>query len=144
MDPINIEKYNKSVARTGFKIRINLNRAIASLSMKGKKNLMRSLRLRMPKEFGEIINLKYEFSRHGVFFHKGVGRGYVMQGGRVIRGTKKGGIFKALPGMHSNTIKRMPKEWFNPTLDREMPRLADQIAKLKGDSAGKQLTKKIN
>ena len=138
-DPFNIEKHNKAVRRSGFRIRSLLKGSISRLSMKGKRQLIRSLRLQFKKDYGEIDNLKFEFSRHGVFFHKGVGRGYVMQGGRVIRGTKKDSIFKAIDSTKSGPMKRRPKDWFNPVLDREVPKLANIVASLQADGAAEKL-----
>jgi len=133
----NIERHNQIVARSGFKIRAILKVSISRLSMKGKYQLIRSLRLRFKKEYGEISQLKYEFSRHGVFFHKGVGRGYIMQGSRVIRGTKKAGSIIQTTG----PVLRKPKEWFNPVLAKEVPRLADEIANIQADNAAIKIIK---
>ena len=35
----------------------------------------------------------------------------------------------------SGEVKREPKEWFNPTLDREVPRLADMVTEMRADMA---------
>ncbi len=140
-DPFDIKKHNTAVSRTGYRIRSQLKRSISRLSMKGKAQLMRSLRLRFKYEYGEISQLKYEFSRHGVFFHKGVGRGYIMQGGRVIRGSKRNPNFKPIQRTGKTRIPRRPKEWFNPVMDREVPKLADQIASFRADGAAKSLIK---
>ena len=133
-DPLGIEKYNKSVARAGFTIRINLKNAISRLSMKGKRNLVKSLRLKLKKEYGEITQMTFQFNRHGVFFHKGVGKGHVIMGSRVVRGTKKDGMFRSLPSVSGTTVNRFPKDWFQPTLDKQVPKLADAISKNKADA----------
>jgi hypothetical protein len=133
----NIDRHNQIVARSGFRIRAMLKVSISRLSMKGKYQLLRSLRLRFKKEYGEISQLKYEFSRHGIFFHKGVGRGYIMQGSRVIRGSKKSGSVSIASG----PVMRKPKEWFNPVLAKEVPRLADEIIRIQADNAAAKIIK---
>ncbi|MBT3244824.1 MAG: hypothetical protein HN352_16885 [Bacteroidetes bacterium] len=132
-----IDRHNQIVARHGFKIRAMLKVSISRLTMKGKYKLIRSLRLRFKKEYGEISQLKYEFSRHGVFFHKGVGRGYIMQGSRVIRGTRQAGSTIQTSG----PLLRKPKDWFNPVLSKEVPRLADDIAEVQADNAATKIIK---
>jgi len=140
-DPFNIKQHNSAVSRTGYRIRVQLKQSISRLSMKGKADLMRSLRLRFKYEFGEISQLKYQFSRHGIFFHKGVGRGYIMQGGRVVKGSKKNPMFKPIERTGKSRTPRRPKEWFNPVMDREVPKLADLIAKYRADGAAKSIIK---
>jgi len=46
------------------------------------KNLGDSIKSVTKKQYGVIDRLTYSFERHGVFGHKGVGRGYEMQGDR--------------------------------------------------------------
>ena len=87
------------------------------------KKLAQSITSKTKRNYGEIDTITYSFERHGVFVHKGVGRGYEAQGGFVIR-TAKGPLTKA----------RKPVEWFNPILDAYIPELADEIAKVNADA----------
>lgn len=136
-----IAAQNREVTQSGYRIRSLLKLSISRLSYKGKAQLTRSLRLRLRKDYGEINQLTYQFSRHGVFFHKGVGRGYILSGGRVIRGSKGDSLFRTAGRNLDGPLRRRPKEWFNPVLDKEVPKLADQIASFKADSAAQQLIK---
>jgi hypothetical protein len=118
--------------------------------MKGKGELLRSLRGKTKQEFGEIDRVSYHFIKHGVFFHKGVGRGYTMVGGRVVRGYKFDSHIirkrqdKPAAIVLGGEVKREPKEWFNPVLDTEVPKLADLVAEMKADMAVNMVVKKIS
>jgi hypothetical protein len=95
--------------------------------------------------YGMAEGVGFKLERHGVFVHKGVGRGYVMNDGVVIRGYKTGkeeklyakaknrDIGKNIPT--GGTMKRRPVEWFNPILDATLPELADKIAVINADAA---------
>jgi hypothetical protein len=85
--------------------------------------LANSINTKTRKDFGEIDTISFSFERHGVFVHKGVGRGYKMSSGVVTR-TAKGPV----------TILRKPVDWFNPVLDGYIPELADNIAKLNANA----------
>ena len=82
--------------------------------------LAASIRSKTREQFGEIDTITYSFERHGVFVHKGVGRGYPIRG----RGT-----IKNPSGKTRNAI-----EWFNPVLDQTMPELANRIAEINADA----------
>ncbi len=85
--------------------------------------LAQSITSKTKRDYGEIDTISYSFERHGVFVHKGVGRGYEAQNGFVIR-TAKG----------PKTNDRKPVEWFNPVLDAYIPELANEIAKINADA----------
>ncbi len=67
----------------------------------------------------------FRFERHGVFVHKGVGRGYQMQGGMVVR------VAKNPP----NPRQRVPVDWFNNIVKNNVPELADRVAAINADAA---------
>lgn len=85
------------------------------------------------KDSGEIFMVGFQFPRHGVFVHKGVGRGYPMQGGKVVR-TAKG----------VQTAVRKEKDWLNSEIEKGLPDLADKIVELKADAAVVATRAKIN
>jgi hypothetical protein len=99
--------------------------------------------MKAAKWYGEVDLLAYHFVRHGVFAHKGVGRGYYMEGGVVIRGNKPGKILKASTMdvnyrlhkviLKSARINRKPIEWFNPVIKENIEGLADLIAEMNAD-----------
>lgn len=142
--------YNKAILNWGYATRSKLKFSISRLSMKGKGDLMRSLVTKARWDYGEIDRLEFSFLRHGVFFHKGVGRGYFIQGGKVIRGYKSK-VLRGLGGRReadggfvvSGPHRRQPKEWFTPTIDRELPVLVERIIETRGDLAIKDVAGKL-
>ena len=87
------------------------------------RRLVDSITGKTKQNYGVIDRATFTFERHGVFVHKGVGRGYQMQGGMVVRTAK------------SKTTKvRQPAEWFNPVLDQALPELADKLAEINADA----------
>jgi len=129
-----INNFKNNVRRAG---KANIERmsgkSTAIRSVKSGKPLSQNLKSRTRKDFGEIFMIGYQFPRHGVFFHKGVGRGWHMQGGKVVRVAK--GQKKA---------DRKPKEWLNPEIDKRLPKLADDLVELKADAAVNATRAKIN
>ena len=90
------------------------------------KKLAASINSKVGKDFGLANYIGFSFERHGVFVHKGVGRGYQSNGkGFVIRTAKN-------PPKHD---ERVPIEWFNPDLEKYIPELADKIAEINADAA---------
>lgn len=144
VEPANItnDQFNTRVANWGSKTAMMLKFSVRNLTSKGKGDLVRSLRMKARKYYGEIDRLTYSFDRHGVFFHKGVGRGHILQNGTVVRGSKPGAVMKAT-AMNSNrairpmvlrgSVSRKPVEWFNPVLDTRVPNLADMITEMRAD-----------
>lgn len=149
MENLNLDQYNQKIVTWASQTTTQLKRSIGSLSMKGKGVLMRSLFAKTKKDFGAIESIVYTFNRYGVFFHKGVGRGYTMAGGRVIRGYRPDSKIlrnrkdKTQIAGQGGSINRDPKEWFNPVLDREVPKLADMVGQLQADMAAAATVKVI-
>jgi len=56
---------------------------------RSERMLRASLFSKTKKDYGVIDRVSIQFERHDVFVHKGVGNGYKMKGGTVIRTTKK-------------------------------------------------------
>jgi len=136
-----LEEFNRSILQWGFRTRNIIKGRIGALSMAGKGDLVRSLKMSAKKTYGEIDRVIFSFDRHGAFFHKGVGRGHIIVAGRVIRGHRKDGS-KHGSNTLDNTVqydtlkpvRRHPKQWFTPVFEKEMPALADLITKAKADS----------
>jgi hypothetical protein len=78
----------------------------------GHKPLADNLKDKYGKVQGEIVRITYGVQRHGIFWRKGVGKGYKMNGGVVVR---TGG----------GPIRRTPANWWNPVLDKNINTLAD-------------------
>ncbi len=126
-----IEAYNKDIKKWTYRVRGKLARNVRSKASDGNGVLASRIRSSMHKDFGEIDSVSYKFPRHGVFYQKGVGRGHVMSGNRVIRGFKDGKVIRPLEGQ----VNRQSQDWFNATLDNEIPILADIVADHKADEA---------
>ena len=90
--------------------------------MEGK--LADSISARLGKKMGVIELVSFSFERHGVFVHKGVGQGYQMQGGTVVR-----------TAIGSMSALRNPVPWFNAVLNLHIPQLADGIAVINANAA---------
>lgn len=76
-------------------------------------------------EHGISVGASFRFERHGVFVHKGVGRGYQMQGGMVVRTAKN----------PPNPRPRVPVDWFNHIIDSSVPELAERVGRINADAA---------
>ena len=103
------------------------------------RRLEDSLRSSTRVNYGVISSVSIQFERHGVFVHKGVGRGYHIQGGVVIRTAKSDAPGE---GDHSfprnkkdRMVERHPYEWFNPVIDETLPELANKLAEINADAA---------
>lgn len=140
---IGIEEYNKRITRWGSDLGKKIRNSIQLLTKKGKGDLLRSLRLKTAKWYGEVDKLSYHFKRHGIFAHKGVGRGYYRDGSRVVRGEKPGKVLNARTMdvnhklrqvvLKSAKINRTPTEWFNPVVNENMEGLANLVTELNAD-----------
>jgi hypothetical protein len=83
--------------------------------------LANSIKSKTRQDFGAIDTITFSFERHGVFVHKGVGRGYPIEGGGIIK--------------NPSGKTRVAVEWFNRPLDKSMPELANRIAEVNADAA---------
>lgn len=96
------------------------------------KHLAESIGSYTQKDVDTIVKVAFKFERHGVFVHKGVGRGYVAAGNGFVNRIAKGHQLKP----------RVAVEWFNPVLDQYLPELADRLAVINADAtlnAGKMM-----
>ncbi|MGQ7868692.1 hypothetical protein [Sunxiuqinia sp. sy24] len=98
------------------------------------KKLAKSIGSYTKKDQGAINLVAFSMERHGVFVHKGVGRGYNAKGNGFVVRTAKGPV----------TRPRVAVEWFNPILDKNVPALADNIARVNTDAAVNATRMKIN
>jgi len=88
------------------------------------RKLSDSLKSQTKQKYGVIDQASIIFERHGVFVHKGVGRGYRMVGGTVVRTAKS-----VIP-----LTSRVPREWFNPAIDQLMPELIKKLEQINADA----------
>lgn len=120
--------YNSDVTGWGKDVLQQLKSSIRQLSKEGKGELVKSLRLRTRTDYGLIDRITFNFRRHGVFWHKGVGKGQPISG-KVLT---------------SGGIKRQPAEWFNPVIERNINKLADIVASYMAQAAVNATRMKIN
>lgn len=99
------------------------------------KKLAASIGSKVGKEFGLATYVGFSFERHGVFVHKGVGRGYQSNGlGFVMR-----------TAIHPpKGQERIAVEWFNPVLEKHLPELANRVAEINADVAVNATRMRIN
>jgi hypothetical protein len=109
-----MDAFNERLKSWGDRVRSAMPGSISSEGIKGTR-LSRSIRNTYYYEYGEIYRLGFSFRREGIFVHKGVGRGYVMNNGIVVKISKSQGF------------NRKPKPWFNPVIERFMPELEQII-----------------
>jgi hypothetical protein len=98
------------------------------------KKVKTSLNHRVFYKFSISEGVSFRFERHGVFLHKGVGRGYQMQGGMVVRVAKNPPKGPA----------RQPVDWFNHIINARTPQLANDIARVNADAALNAARMRIN
>jgi hypothetical protein len=102
------------------------------LSRKTYYKLESNITTKTRKDFGEINMVSFQFPRHGVFVHKGVGRGWEMISGKVVRTAK---------GIQKGT--RVPKDWLNSEIDKSVGLLADELVTIKADAVVNAASAKI-
>lgn len=129
-----MNKFRASVRRAG---KANIQRMTGGSSVvrsvQAGPELRKNLSTRARKDYGEIFMVGFVFPRHGVFVHKGVGRGWQMQGGKVVRVAK--GEYRG---------EREPKDWLNSEIEKRLPKLADDIVEIKADAVVNATKVKIN
>jgi len=130
--PDSTTQHNTQIVNWSQKLRLLLKSRISVLSQKGKGELAGSVRTRTKKNYGDIERIDYIFSRHGVFFQHGAGRGYKVQNGKVIRDPS--GESKVM------TVMREPKDWLKP-VDDNIAELADMVASYQADQAVEVIVK---
>lgn len=82
---------------------------------------------------GTIDKISFKFERHGVFVHKGVGRGYRAAGNGFVNRIAKG----------PQVRPRVAVEWFNPVLEQHLPELVDRLTHINADAAVNATAMKI-
>lgn len=116
-----IDQANEAVREWGKLTLRKLRRRVSALTLKDRFAIMKrarwlhkhpdtkaiepSLGVGFKKDFGQIGRINFKFSRHGIFFEHGVGRG------RPVRSSKA-----------------TPKPWLAPILDPAIEELADIIS----------------
>lgn len=138
------KEHNSQVREWMLDMRRDLKRQIRMMTSSEKKELVRSLRYRTESYDKIITKIAFQFAQHGVFWHYGVGRGYVREGGKVVRGRNSTSVEKLVAARknrvagkvlnaENTAIKRQPKEWFDPIYEKRIDSLGDILANYHGD-----------
>lgn len=121
-----------------------VTRGIEKHQSRTEYKLKDNISYRTHQYLGQVDGVGYQFERHGVFVQKGVGRGYIMVGGVVVRGRRPGNEVKQYAKAQnreansiilSGLVRRRPADWFNQLLDQHVPELADKVAQMNADAA---------
>lgn len=110
LDSQAVEAFNNQIKDWGSRVNAALKSSVSAAGIKGPK-LKSSIRNTYKYDYGEIYRIGFAFKREGVFMEKGVGRGYVMKNGVVVKISK------------SPNFARFPKPWFNKVIEAFLPDL---------------------
>ena len=165
-----IDEFNRLVSKWAMKIRAQARGSLASTKGKGK------LRITLAQFVDKLSNaepaykVKFDFQRYGVFRAYGVGRGYVMINGAIVRGYRvrsereirnrtwntetaymqKDGysnreINRAKKAIrNAPNVERTPLDWIDGHLQENIQGLADLVQGFYGDKALKEMIKNID
>ncbi len=104
-------------------------------TVRDEEKLKNSIRHRIYMKHGISEGIGFRIERHGVFVHKGVGNGYRMENGIVVRYAKNP------PGPNG---PRVPKDWFNNIINQNVPALANMVAQVNADAVINAARMRIN
>lgn len=86
---------------------------------------------------GTVDSIVFTIQRHGVYVQKGVGRGYKMVGGKVVRYSKakvQSSYSRKLgKTVFKIPVRRFPVDWFNKIINDRSPELANRVANIHAD-----------
>ncbi len=106
---INIDGFNSAVRDWTKGARRELVQSMISLDIKVTGGLRKTLKYALKKSDGTIGSISFKFPRYGVFVQKGVGKGVsIEQAGTAA-------------------TKRVPKDWFNDPIGKQLQSLSDKI-----------------
>ena len=120
------------------------------------KHLKQSLSASFKVNTGIVQRIRFQFERHGVFLHYGVGRGYVRVGNSIVRGRRlqefeharmmqKGyqkkelKNYKVLEKNSSGQVERKPVDWIDVEIRTGLKTLANVAQEFYGDVAMKRI-----
>lgn len=96
--------------------------------------LKSKLNYRIRRWRGTVDSIGFIIERHGVYVHKGVGRGYKMIAGKVVRYSKAkvqtSYSHKLGKTVYKIPVRRFPVDWFNKIINDRSPELANRVAEI--------------
>ena len=158
---MSVDEFTRLVSKWAMKIRSQARGTLASTKGSGK------LAVRLTQYVDKIANgkpaykVKFDFARYGVYRAYGVGRGYIMMNGAVVRGyrvrsnrdmknrefgveaadmLKKGYLTREVNVAkklykHDNKIERTPLDWIDGHISQNVEELANLVQGYYGDEA---------
>jgi hypothetical protein len=135
---IDTKSFNNQVRGWTVKVRSRMkNNAPSSDRVSGDKlkNALSYKLIHAAKE-PEVDRIKFQFPRHGVFVHYGVGRGYARVGNSVVKVSRTGESARG-------GIKRTPKDWFDVEIRSGLRDLAIIAQEYYGDWALDDMLQKM-
>ena len=114
----------RQVARLGLRDKVQLRTPTKvkplrdQVAIKAEKPLVPSLKVRLRKKGGELTGVGWTFSRHGIFFERGVGKG------RPVG---------------SAAANKAARPWLFPTIDSEIESFANLLEQKYADIAAGEL-----
>ena len=162
---MSVDEFNRLVSKWAMKIRSQARGTLASTKGKGKLRIGLAQFVDKLSSTEPAYKVKFDFERYGVFRAYGVGRGYVMINGAVVRGYRvrsdreirnkawntetaymqKAGytnreINKAKKALRKgDNIQRTPLDWIDKHIQQNVQELADLVQGFYGDHALKQM-----
>lgn len=131
-----VKKWYLSIRQKAVEnIRANLSRKHSGNRLKAKSHFRKtnaslsgsvSASARMYR--GETESIAFKFQKHGVYFHYGVGRGYVRQGNTLVRKHRISAKSRSMI-----RIFRKPVDWIDGTIQRDFSSLANTVQMYFGD-----------
>lgn len=136
--------FNSAVQEWDRKTLEHIKASVGALGLKGKGELLATLKVKEFKHFGVIDQVGFVMPRFGVWIEKGARRGH---GG--VKGSKwynsAGKLVKTDPKSFGkmNTGDSPARPWFNPVLTRDVETLADIMIDFYGSAAINSISKTI-
>lgn len=138
---------------------VNVRHRMARNAPVASGTLRRSLESFVDQKNGVAFKIRYNFERHGVFIHYGVGRGYIRVGNTVMpgrrltkaeqgqyrkRGDNKKDIAKLRVVYNDGSVRRTPFDWFDMEIKIGLSQLAEIAQDYKGDVAMRRILEQID
>lgn len=122
MQPYKPTRYNQQLIQWKSTTTNMLKGQIAGMSSKGKGELLSQLKGYVNfNQAGDAWQAIWKFPRHGIFWFKGVGKGYTIVDGRVVRAVRRGNALYFI----DKAFVRQPHDWMNAVFQQQVPKLAD-------------------
>lgn len=122
-EKLNTEELNQDVKNWSKETLGKLKAMLQMLGIRDTGELLKSLKGKVGFDFGVANRISFGLKIQGIWVEKGVGKGY------PIESVKGNGVIIQAAGKKG----RVPKPWFNPVLNEQLPRLADMVAEKYGD-----------